>query len=169
MVCGFFSRCGWAMVVAAACILAAAGAGGAPLDFNHDVRPILSDNCFKCHGFDDGARKSKLRLDQRATALKGGKSGDPAIVPGKPEESELVKRIFSKDPDEVMPPASGKGPLTEAQKNTLKRWVAEGAEYQTHWAFVAPKAAALPAVKHAAWARNEIDRFVLAKLEAQGL
>src|SRR5438874_3994968 len=160
-------RCG---VVGAVAVLAAAPLARADsLDFNRDVRPILSDNCFKCHGFDDAARKSKLRLDLRATALKGGKSGDPAIVPGKPEESELVKRIFSKDPDEVMPPKTGKGPLTEAQKNVLKRWVAEGAVYQTHWAFLAPKSAPMPAVKRTDWPRNEIDRFVLAKMEAQGL
>src|SRR5258706_12849014 len=129
---GFFSiRTCWTAVVLGVgvpALLTAPRVRAEPLDFNHDVRPILSDNCFKCHGFDDGARKSKLRLDQRATALKGGKSGDPAIVPGKPDESELVKRIFSKDSDEVMPPASGKGPISEAQKNTLKRWVAEGAE-----------------------------------------
>jgi hypothetical protein len=166
---GSLSSVRWTLAAVIALGASLTARGLEPLDFNHDVRPILSDNCFKCHGFDDAARKGKLRLDQRATALKGGKSGDPAIMPGKPDESELVKRIFNKDPDEVMPPKSGKGPLTEAQKNTLKRWVAEGAEYQTHWAFIAPKASALPAVKHAEWARNEIDRLVLAKLEAQGL
>src|SRR4051812_14584256 len=101
-------RLAGAPVVLAAALLWPACARAEPLDFNHDVRPILSDNCFKCHGFDDAARKGKLRLDRRDTALKGGKSGDPAIVPGKPDDSELVKRIFSEDPDEVMPPASGK-------------------------------------------------------------
>src|SRR5258706_12973745 len=114
---GFFSiRTCWTAVVLGVgvpALLTAPRVRAEPLDFNHDVRPILSDNCFKCHGFDDAARKSKLRLDQRATALKGVKSGDPAIVPGKPDDSELVKRISSKYPAERKPTASGKGPLTE--------------------------------------------------------
>src|SRR4051794_11554763 len=139
------------------------------VDFNRDVRPILSGSCFKCHGVDDAARKGKLRLDVRESALKGGKSGDPAVTPGKPDDSELVRRVFSNDPDGVMPPASTKVVLTDAQQQTLRRWVAQGAEYQPHWAFVAPKRAPLPDVKQADWCRNTIDRFVLSRLEAEGL
>lgn len=150
-------------------LLAASLAQAAPIDFNRDVRPILSDNCFKCHGFDDAARKGKLRLDLRETALKGGKSGDAAIVPGKPDDSELVHRIFSKDEEEVMPPSSAKGPITDAQKQVLRQWVAEGAKYSAHWAFVAPMQGALPAVKQAGWGHNAIDAFVLARLEKEGL
>ena len=139
------------------------------VDFNRDVRPILSGNCFKCHGIDDGARKGKLRLDVREGATGAAKSGKAAIVPGKPEQSELVRRIFSPDPDEVMPPASTKVILTDAQKNLLKAWVAQGAEYRVHWAFVAPVQAPPPEVSDPAWANNPVDRFVFHRLEAEGL
>jgi hypothetical protein len=135
----------------------------ADVDFSRDVRPILSRHCFKCHGFDDKARKAKLRLDLRAEAVK------KAIVPGKPDDSELVRRIFAADDSEVMPPPATKNPLTDAQKLILRRWVAAGAEYQAHWAFVAPKQAPLPKVRQTEWPRNEIDHFVLARLEAEGL
>src|SRR5689334_11334026 len=97
--------------------------------FNRDVRPILSDNCFRCHGPDKDVRKAKLRLDDREVALQKG-----AIVPGKPEESELIKRIFASDPDDVMPPPKTHKTLTAGQKELLRRWIAEGAEYASHWA-----------------------------------
>ena len=99
-------------------------------DFTRDVRPLLSRNCFKCHGPDEGSRKSGLRLDVREDALKPAKSGAVALMPGKPAESELVKRIFSTDDDEVMPPPSTKHQLTSTEKETLKRWIAAGAEYK---------------------------------------
>ncbi len=152
------------------CLLATTrlNAADAP-DFSRDVRPILSQHCFKCHGPDDKARKGGLRLDIREAALKEAKSGTIAIVPGKLDDSELVKRLFTKDEDELMPPPSAKRELTAEQKDTLRRWVAAGAEYQQHWAFVKPKQAELPAVKNANWSRNAIDRFVLARLEAAGL
>src|SRR5215218_7865170 len=140
-----------------------------PVDFNRDVRPILSENCFLCHGPDDGSRKAKLRLDGRDFALKGGKSGAAAIVPGKALESPLVARITSQDPDKVMPPRDSKKSLTAAQVETLKRWVEAGAEYKGHWAFEAPKRPPTPVVTDAKWARNEIDRFVLALLEREGM
>src|SRR5213594_1006811 len=94
------------------------------LEFNRDIRPILSDKCFKCHGPDEKIRKAKLRLDDRRIALEKG-----AIVPGKPAESELVRRIFTSDPDDLMPPAKTLKTLTAAQKETLKNWIAQGAEY----------------------------------------
>lgn len=132
----------------AALILAAAvtvfRAPAAEPDFTRDVRPILSGICFKCHGPDDKSRKGGLRLDLRETALKSGESGDPSIVPGKPEKSEIIRRITSTDPDEIMPPPKAKMELSEAQKKTLHDWVAAGAEYKPHWAFTPPRAAPLP-------------------------
>ena len=150
-------------------IFCAAGAQAATLDFNRDIRPILAEKCFQCHGQDANKRKAELRLDVRASAVGKAESGEIAIVPGKPQASALVARIFSTDKDEQMPPAKANRALSAEQKATLKRWVAEGAEYKLHWAFVAPVRAALPAVKRADWVRNPIDRFVLAKIEAGGL
>lgn len=95
-------------------------AADGPVDFNHDVRPILSQYCFKCHGIDDKSRKAKLRLDVREAATRAGSSDEIAIVPGKPDQSEIIKRIVSNDEDEVMPPPSMKVKLTDAQKQTLR-------------------------------------------------
>jgi hypothetical protein len=138
-------------------------------DFTSDVRPIIAHHCLKCHGPDDAARKGKLRLDMRDTALAKVESGDFAIVPGNTERGTLLKRIFSTDDDDVMPPPGTKNALTDTEKQTLKRWIAAGAPYKEHWAFVAPVQAPLPAVKQADWPKNPIDRFILAKLESQGL
>jgi hypothetical protein len=134
------------------------------LSFNRDIRPILAENCFTCHGPDSAARKADLRLDRREVAVKAG-----AIMPGKPDESEMIHRVFSDDKDEMMPPASMKRQLTAAQKDKLKAWIAAGAEYQPLWSFIPPVRPALPAVKSLGWVRNPIDRFVLAGLERQGL
>jgi hypothetical protein len=139
------------------------------VDYQRDVRPILSRNCFACHGPDDKARKGRLRLDLRDAAIKPAKSGAVPIVPGKPDKSEVVNRIFSKDTDELMPPPETKHVLTDAQKDILKRWIAKGADYKPHWAFVAPKQAAPPPVKQKYWAKNPIDTFILARLEKEGL
>jgi hypothetical protein len=130
--------------------------------FNCDIRPILSDKCFKCHGPDKLARKADLRLDQRAAAI----SAD-AIVPGKPDESLLVERIFSDNPKQVMPPANSGKTLTVEQKETLRKWIAAGAEYQSHWSFIpVPKQVAVPAVKDGSkWIRNPIDAFVFEQLQ----
>lgn len=143
---------------------AVATAQDAPIVYNRDIRPILADNCFACHGPDSAARKADLRLDrsEAAAAMK-------AIIPGKPDESAVIHRINSNDPDEVMPPPSTKKSLTAKQKDLLRRWIASGAEYQPHWSFIAPTRPAVPKVKGAAWVRNPIDAFVLAKLEAAGL
>ena len=139
------------------------------VDFNRDIRPILASNCLKCHGIDEGSRKSKLRLDLRSTATGPAKSGKAAIVPNKPQESELVRRVFSDDPQEVMPPSSTHVTLNDGQKRLLKEWITQGAQYDTHWAFVAPKQATPPEVRQSDWPANPIDRFILAKLEATGL
>jgi Protein of unknown function (DUF1553)/Protein of unknown function (DUF1549)/Concanavalin A-like lectin/glucanases superfamily/Planctomycete cytochrome C len=132
--------------------------------YNRDIRPILAESCFACHGPDKNARKAKLRLDVREDAIKAG-----AIVPGKPSESELVTRINATDPSEAMPPAKSHKTLTPAQKKILEGWIAAGAEYQPHWAFIPPTRPALPPVKNAGWVRNPIDRFILADLEKRGL
>ncbi len=146
-----------------------AAADLSPLDFNRDVRPILSEKCFKCHGPDARARKARLRLDHRDDAIVEHASGAIPIVPGKPRDSELVWRIESRDPDEQMPPPDANATLSPTEIATLRRWIVEGAIYQPHWSFVPPAMAALPPVKKAEWSRNAIDRFVLAHLEKEGL
>src|SRR5688500_9594762 len=127
-------------------------AAWAEVDFQREVRPILSATCFKCHGPDGATRKAGLRLDIREEAVKAAESGKIAIVPGDVSKSEMARRILTTDEDDLMPPPKAKMPLTAAQKDILKRWVAEGAEYRAHWAFVAPKRPALPEVKGKGWA-----------------
>lgn len=134
------------------------------LQFNRQIRPILAEYCFACHGPDSASRKADLRLDQREAAIKA-----KAFVPGKPDESGALSRIFATDADEVMPPPSTHKQLTEAQKGLLKQWVAAGAEYQPNWSFIPPQRPPLPNVKNTAWVRNPIDAYVLAKLEELGL
>jgi len=149
---------------------AAEGPAPAPaVDFNRDVRPILSGKCFACHGPDDKNRKAGLRLDRRAAATAPTESGAVPIVPGKPGESDLVERIATHDADLVMPPPASNKTLTTRERETLRRWVAEGAEYREHWAFRKPVRPALPAVRDRAWGRNEIDAFVRDRLEREGL
>ncbi len=157
-------------------ILAALGAGlgltgiAAPPDFARDVEPILVKRCSECHGPD--AQKAGLRLDSREAALKPSKSGQPAIVPSRPAESGLVKRITSADPDEVMPPKGAR--LTATEVEVLQRWIESDALWpvadpREHWAFRTPTAAEPPAVTNVAWPRHELDRFVLHRLEREGL
>jgi len=147
----------------------AAGQAFAQVRFNRDVRPILSENCLSCHGPDAGKRKAKLRLDERDSAVQPAESGDTAIVPGRPEASALVERIESTDADEVMPPRKSRKHLTAAQKEVLKRWIAEGAKYEAHWAFTPIQRPEVPAVKDQSWPRNPVDHFILARLEAENL
>jgi hypothetical protein len=144
--------------------LSAQASGDERLEYNRDIRPILANNCYACHGADSAARKADLRLDQRDAAIEYG-----AITPSKPDESSLVERILSNDPDVVMPPPETKKKLTSEQKEKLKQWVASGAEYQSHWSFIAPQKPPLPPVKDQAWVKNPIDQFVLAKLDQKGL
>src|SRR5262249_19154417 len=136
------------------------------VDFSRDVRPILARHCFKCHGPDDKARKAKLRLDVREAAIREAKSGQWPIVPGQPDESEIVRRMFASEESEVMPPSAAKNPLSERDRGILRRWIAAGAEYKQHWAFVPPRQTPLPAVKRVDWPRNAIDHFILARLES---
>jgi len=145
------------------------GAADSPVQFNRDVRPILSDKCYHCHGPDSATREAGLRFDVREEALKD-RDGVRAIVPGKPDQSDAIVRIFSDDKDEIMPPPKAHIALTAEEKSLLRKWVAQGAEYQPHWAFVPlPDAVSVPPVKNAAWAGGEIDRFVLATLESERL
>ena len=145
------------------------GAPAPPVNFNQEVKPILSENCYKCHGPDEAARKSRLRFDVRAEALKPAKSDRTAIVPGAPEQSEMIARITAADPDDRMPPQSTGKKLSNAQIETLRRWIAQGAPYAKHWAYVKPERPGLPKVKNQRWPRNPIDRFILARLEREGL
>jgi hypothetical protein len=141
----------------------------APVDYNRDVRPILSRNCFACHGQDDPHRAAKLRLDRRDGAVRKLRDGRTAVVPGAPGQSELVRRVSAEDADVRMPPAETGNRLTPAQVAVLRRWIEEGAPYAEHWAFVKPQRPALPAVRDRAWPRHGLDYFVLARLEKEGL
>src|SRR5687767_669822 len=147
------------MFLALSFALLSADPPGRKIEYNRDVRPILAENCFACHGADSAARKADLRLDQSEGAKKA------AIVPGKPEESPLVERIFSSEDSEMMPPPKIKKTLTAAQKETLKRWIAQGAEYQPHWSFIAPKRPPMPKVSNEQWVKTPIDRFILKGLD----
>lgn len=140
-----------------------------PLTYDRDIRPLLSEHCFKCHGPDGSKREADLRLDEFAAAT-NERDGVTAIVVGDIERSELVTRIRSSDPDEQMPPPkSGKRGLNESEIALLERWITEGAKYEQHWSFVAPTRPAAPAVKNSAWVRNPVDAFVLSELEKKGI
>jgi hypothetical protein len=150
----------WAMIFAVGSHAFAAG----NLTYNGDVRPILSDRCFTCHGPDSAARQAELRLDREddAHAI--------AIIPGAANESELIARVTSDDPDLVMPPPDSKrSRLTTAEIATLRRWIDAGARYEPHWAYIRPERPDVPTAKDSAWARNDVDRFVVARQEAAGV
>ncbi len=136
-----------------------------PVGFNKDVRPILIETCFVCHGPDAGKRMAGFRIDQRDSAIARG-----VIVPGKPDKSKMIARINAAATSGIMPPASFNKPLTAKQKAILRTWIAQGAKYELHWAFVPPPAhVPIPSVKHAEWCRSPIDRFVIARLEQMGI
>jgi hypothetical protein len=137
-------------------------------DFATQIRPILSKYCFACHGPDEAKRKGGLRLDTREGALTRNQEGQAAVVPGDIPHSMLLNRLTTIDMDERMPPKAEPGPNT-AEQALLRQWIATGAPYAEHWAFVAPQRPAKPAVRDEAWARNDLDRHVLASLEAQGI
>jgi hypothetical protein len=139
------------------------------IQFNRDIRPILSENCFKCHGPDEAARKAMLRLDIRDEALKPAKSDLVPIIPGSPEKSELIARITAKDSDDLMPPMKSGKELSPEQIEKLRRWITEGAPYAKHWSYEKPVRPPLPEVKNNKWPRNPVDRFILARLEREKL
>jgi hypothetical protein len=146
----------------------AAGSPAQAIEFNRDIRPILSDTCFHCHGPDQAKRKAGLRLDTEAGALADLK-GHRALVPGQPEQSELYLRITAQEETQRMPPSRSGRKLTADQIDLLRRWIEQGARWQPHWSFLPPRCPDLPAVKQAAWVRNPIDAFILARLEREGL
>jgi hypothetical protein len=158
------ARIAWLQLALLLALSGASKAAPPPVDFNRDIRPILSENCFYCHGQDSNQRKADLRLDVREAAVEAG-----AIVPSDAANSELIRRINLDGGDEQMPPPKSNRHLSAEQKQLLERWVAEGAVYSPHWAYVAPQRPALPAVTKQDWVRSPIDRFVLAQIEAAGL
>lgn len=158
-------------VAAAICSWFAANAARASdaLQFNRDIRPILSDKCFACHGPEAASREGGFRLDQRESAVGEADSGSIPVVPGQPDASELIARITSDDESLRMPPADSHKTLTPEEVDTLRRWIAQGAEWQQHWSFTAPVRPDLPAVQHENWPRGPIDRFIVARLEQEQL
>jgi hypothetical protein len=140
----------------------------AAIDVSRDIRPILSANCFACHGPDEGSRKAGLRLDRRDQAV-GAAGGRRAIAPGNPAASRVAIRISAKEPAQRMPPPGSGHALTPREIRLLRQWIAQGAPYAEHWAFRKPKRPAPPRVKNAAWVRHPIDAFVMARLSAAGL
>ncbi len=149
-------------------VLSAVAASGAGPDFQKEVRPILSANCFHCHGNDRTTRMAGLRLDVKEGLYSTRRSG-PVIVPGKPDKSLLYQRISARDPARRMPPPQAHKTLKPEEVAAIRRWIEAGAEWEEHWAFRAPARPAVPEVKRAGWARNAVDRFVLARLEKMGL
>lgn len=139
------------------------------VDFQREIRPILANHCWSCHGPDEQQRKAGLRLDLVEGSRAKLESGFTAIVPGKPDASELLARINSDEDSEIMPPPKAKKPLTVDQRNLLRLWIDQGADFARHWAFVPPRRPDLPRVGDRAWPRNAIDLFVLSRLEAEGL
>ncbi|MDA0349931.1 MAG: PSD1 and planctomycete cytochrome C domain-containing protein [Verrucomicrobia bacterium] len=140
----------------------------AKVSFNHDIRPLMSDICFQCHGPDANAREADLRLDIRSEAI-ADRDGSVVIVPEDPEESLLIYMINAEDEEDVMPPVDHPRSLTDQEKQLFHDWIAEGAEYEEHWAYVPPVRKELPQVKTSSWVKNPIDHFILAKLEEEGL
>src|SRR5690606_32145402 len=141
------------------------------VDYNFHIKPILSDNCYTCHGPDANKRKAGLRLDLEANAL-GEMPENPgkyAIVPGKPNSSMLYQHVLSDDPKEIMPPADSQLRLSSHEKKLLKKWIEQGAKFEKHWAYIPPKKVELPRTERTDWAQNEIDHFVLEKLEEYDL
>lgn len=149
-------------------VAATTDAGEKTVEFNRDIRPILSNNCFVCHGPDNNLRKADLRLDQEK-GIYDDREGYKIIVPGKANDSELFKRIVSGDKSKRMPPAKANKELTKEQIELIRVWIEQGGKYQNHWSLIAPVKHEPPAVKNPAWVRNPIDAFVLARLEKEGL
>ncbi|GEP44308.1 DUF1553 domain-containing protein [Brevifollis gellanilyticus] len=150
--------------------LTASAAVSAPtIGFNSDIRPILADACFHCHGPDPGTRKAGLRLDTEAGFFTAKEGEEPTIIKGKPDASSLFQRLIATDEDDVMPPPDSHKTLKPEQIAKVKAWIEQGAPWQPHWSLIAPKKAAQPEVKDQSWVKTPVDRFVLSKLEAAGL
>ena len=147
-------------VVLSAANFCASAAETQELRYDRDIRPILSDNCFRCHGPEAKSRKAKLRLDVREVALE-----KEAFVPGKPDESEMIRRLTTTNEDDHMPPAIMHKTVTRAQIDLIRRWITAGAKYEPHWSYAPLVRPALPAVSNAGWTQGPIDTFILARLE----
>lgn len=143
--------------------------GQPKIEFNRDIRPILADNCFACHGPDPGTRKADMRLDTEAGFFAEREDAPPVVIKGKPEESELYQFLITEDSEEIMPPPKSRKKLNPEQIALIKTWISQGASWQSHWSLRAPVRPEVPTPKTADWSRNTIDRFLLAKLEDQGL
>jgi len=154
----------FALFQCSAQVAAQALPASAAVDYQRDIRPILSNHCFPCHGADQESRQADLRLDQRDAALAHG-----AILPGKAADSPLLQRVLSSDPEQHMPPAEFNKPLNQTQTDLLQRWIQQGAEYQDHWAFQPLQAPVIPAERSDSWCRGELDAFVLQRLKTAGL
>ncbi len=141
----------------------------AEIEFNRDIRPILSANCFACHGPDSDTRKAGLRLDTREGLFGSSRNGPAVVNPGNPAESDLFARISHSNPKEKMPPPDSKKKLTPIQIETLNRWITQGAPWQGHWVYVPPTKSTPPTTRDASWPHNDIDRFILSRLEKEGL
>lgn len=165
----FDNRSATARTLGAVTILAAPFATHAePISFNNDIRPILSENCFQCHGPDEDEREAGLRLD-REDGSRADLGGYAAVVPGKPGASEIISRITTENRDDLMPPPKSKKKLSAAEKALIRRWVEEGGAYEKHWAFEPVARTEPPGVKDESWPRNAIDHFILQRLEANGI
>ena len=159
----------WGLFFSGLLILTFSALGVDAINFNRDIRPILANYCFECHGPDSKQRKAGLRLDDESGSQKELKSGVQAVVPGDLEQSELIYRITTEDTDERMPPEDFSKQLSENQVKLLKAWVKQGGKYQKHWSFITPQKTQLPKVKQTEWPRNGIDHFILKRLENEGL
>ena len=150
-------------------LLASAATAAQPIGFNKDIRPILADACFHCHGPDPGTRKAGLRLDTEAGFFTAKEGEQPTVIKSKPEVSSLFQRLITKDEDDLMPPPDSHKTLKPQQIALIKEWIAQGAPWQPHWSLIPPQKVPLPAVKDSAWVKTPVDRFILSKLEAAGL
>jgi hypothetical protein len=139
------------------------------IEFNKDVRPLLADACFHCHGPDPGTRKAGLRLDTEAGFFTAKDGEQPTVIKGQPDKSSLYQRLLSTDEDEIMPPPESHKTLKPAQIAMIKTWIEQGAPWQPHWSLIPPQKPAEPMVKDQAWVKSPVDRFVLSKLEEKGL
>lgn len=161
----------WLLAGLGLCLAARTAPGAEPgkVDFNFQIRPLLADRCFKCHGPDEKARKKKLRLDLRDGMFRQSDAGTAIVRPGRPKESELIRRVFANDPDEQMPPPDSQLKLSAEEKELFRRWVAQGAEFKPHWSLIPVGKVTPPRTHNQTWPRTPIDRFVLARQEAAQL
>ena len=159
------TNCRWFRRLLLALALTSCVAGAGEIRFNRDIRPILSDKCFKCHGPDASNRKADLRLDTLEGALID-LGGYVAMVPGDPVNSELISRITTGDEDDLMPPPDTGKTLSDDEKKLFREWIAQGGEYEAHWAYIPPKRPTMPTVSDRAWPSGAIDRFILARIES---